>query len=148
MDTVMIPNAFPAAIPAYAGGPQGGPWRPAPTSVLRAYPMTRPAAQHWRPAPIQLGQTTQPASASIAKGADVLFSLLTAIGAMTVGIAAMTVGIGGDPKAVPAKPASPTWKWIGGVTAALGALMIISNVSKISKASEMVQPTVSVPANQ
>src|SRR4029079_15816555 len=55
MDTVMIPNAFPAAIPAYAG-PQGGGWRPAPHSVLRAYPMARPAAQHWRPNPIQLGQ--------------------------------------------------------------------------------------------
>jgi hypothetical protein len=147
MNTVMIPNAFPAAIPAYAGGPQGGPWRPAPHSVLRAYPITRPAEQHWRPSPIQMGQLQQPA-ASIAKGADVLFSLLTAVGAMTVGIAAMTVGIGGDPKAMPPVKPSQTWKWIGGVTAALGALMIISNVSKISKASEMVQPTATVSVPQ
>ena len=147
MDTVMIPNAFPAAIPAYAG-PQGGGWRPAPHSVLRAYPMARPAAQHWRPNPIQLGQLQPTPAASIAKGADVLFSLLTAVGAMTVGIAAMTVGVGGNPTAMPPTGASGTWKWIGGITAALGALMILSNVSKISKASEMVPQTVSVPANQ
>lgn len=147
METVMIPNAFPAAIPAYAQ--QGGSWRPTASSVLRAYPMTRPAAQHWRPAPIQLGQVQTPsAAASIAKGADVLFSLLTAVGAMTVGIAAMTVGVGGNPRAVPPTGASGTWKWIGGITAALGALMILSNVSKISKASEMVPQIVSVPANQ
>lgn len=149
METVMIPNAFPAAIPAYAG-PQGGAWRPPAHSVMRAYPMTRPAAQHWRPAPIQLGQA-QPVpspAASIAKGADVLFSLLTAVGAMTVGIAAMTVGVGGNPKAIPPTGASGTWKWIGGITAALGALMIISNVSKISKASEMVPNTVSVQVPQ
>jgi len=144
---VMIANAFPAAIPAYAG-PQGGGWRPAPHSVLRAYPMARPAAQHWRPNPIQLGQLQPTPAASIAKGADVLFSLLTAVGAMTVGIAAMTVGVGGNPKAMPPTGASGTWKWIGGITAALGALMILSNVSKISKASEMVPQTVSVPANQ
>jgi hypothetical protein len=67
---------------------------------------------------------------------------------MTVGIAAMTVGVGGNPKAMPPTGASGTWKWIGGITAALGALMILSNVSKISKASEMVPQTVSVPANQ
>ena len=148
METVMIPNAFPAAIPAYAG-PQGGGWRPAAHSVLRAYPMARPAVPHWTPGPVKLGQA-QPVSsqASIAKGADVLFSLLTAVGAMTVGIAAMTVGVGGNPKAIPPTGASGTWKWIGGITAALGALMILSNVSKISKASEMVPQTVSVPANQ
>jgi hypothetical protein len=110
--------------------------------------MARPAAQHWRPNPIQLGQLQPTPAASIAKGADVLFSLLTAVGAMTVGIAAMTVGVGGNPKAMPPTGASGTWKWIGGITAALGALMILSNVSKISKASEMVPQTVSVPANQ
>lgn len=148
METVMIPNAFPAAIPAYAG-PQGGGWRPPAHSVLRAYPMSRPAVPHWTPGPVKLGQA-QPVTpqASIAKGADVLFSLLTAVGAMTVGIAAMTVGVGGNPKAVPPTGASGTWKWIGGITAALGALMILSNVSKISKASEMVSPTASVQIPQ
>jgi hypothetical protein len=149
METVMIPNAFPAAIPPYANPvPQGGAWRPAAHAALRAYPVTRPAQQHWRPAPIQLGQQQPTAAASIAKGADVLFSLLTAVGAMTVGIAAMTVGIGGDSKASPPVKPSPTWKWIGGITAALGAVMILSNVSKISKASEMVAPTASVQIPQ
>lgn len=148
METVMIPNAFPAAIPPYANPvPQGGAWRPAAHAALRAYPVTRPAQQHWRPAPIQLGQTQQPA-ASIAKGADVLFSLLTAVGAMTVGIAAVTVGIGGDSKASPPVKPSPTWKWIGGITAALGAVMILANVSKISKASEMVPQTATVQMPQ
>jgi uncharacterized membrane protein YdcZ (DUF606 family) len=67
----------------------------------------------------------------------VLFSLLASAGALTVGIAAMTVGIGGDAKAVPVKPAVTAWKWIGGFTALLGAAMIMINVSKISKFSEM-----------
>lgn len=135
MNTIVIPTPFPATMPVYAG-PQGGAWRPAAHSV-RAYPMSRPAQQHWSPGPARLGQA-QPAAASIAKGADVLFSILTAVGAMTVGIAAMTVGVGGNIKAMPPTGASNTWKWIGGITAALGALVILSNVSKISKASEMV----------
>jgi len=148
METVMIPNVFPATMPAYAG-PQGGGWRPAAHSVLRAYPMGRPAQQHWSPGPVKLGQVQPPSpAASIAKGADVLFSLLTAVGAMTVGIAAMTVGVGGNPKAVPPTGSSGTWKWIGGITAALGALAILSNVSKISKASEMVPATASVSIPQ
>lgn len=149
MNTVMIPNAFPAVMPAYAA-PQGGGWRPTPNSVLRAYSMTRPAVPHWRPGPVQLGQAqpVQSPAASIAKGADVLFSLLTAVGAMTVGIAAMTVGVGGNPKAIPPTGSSGTWKWIGGITAALGALAILSNVSKISKASEMVPRTASVQMPQ
>jgi uncharacterized membrane protein YdcZ (DUF606 family) len=88
-----------------------------------------------------MGQSAPPAS--LAKGADVLFSLLTSIGAMTVGIAAMTIGIGGEKSAVPGqgKPPSLHWRWIGGVTAALGALMVLSNISKISKVSEVVTPT-------
>lgn len=138
MNTVMIPNAFPAAIPAYAS-PQGGAWRPAAHSALRAYTVSRPGVPHWDPAP-RMGQTQQ-APASIAKAADVAFSLIAAVGAMTIGIAAMTVGIGGDSKASPPVKPSQTWKWIGGITAALGALMILGNVSKISRASEMVVPT-------
>lgn len=141
MNMVMIPKAFPATIPAYAANVQGGSWRPAPHSQVRAYPISRPVESHWRPGPVQMGQAAAPAS--IAKGADVLFSLLTSIGAMTVGIAAMTIGIGGEKSSVPGqgKPPSVHWRWIGGVTAALGALMILSNVSKISKVSERVPPT-------
>lgn len=144
MNTVVIPNMFPATMPPYAQ--QGGGWRPAAHSQLRAYPVSRPAEQHWRPSPIQLGQQAQP-SASIAKGADVLFSMLTAVGAMTVGIAAMTIGIGGEKASIPGgqgKQPSQTWKWLGGITAALGLLTILSNVSKISKISEVVPQTASV----
>lgn len=144
MDTVMIPNAFPATIPAYANG-AGGSWRPAPMRDLRAYPVSRAAETHWNPTPRRLGQA-QTAPASIAKGADVLFSMLTGVGAMTVGIAAMTVGVGGNPRAQPPTGPSGTWKWIGGITAALGVLMILSNVSKISRASEMVVATTSPTA--
>lgn len=147
MNTVVIPTPFPATMPVYTG-PQGGAWRPAPHSALRAYPVARPAQQHWNPGRVQLGQA-QPAAASIAKGADVLFSILTAVGAMTVGIAAMTVGVGGNPRSMPPTGSSNTWKWIGGITAALGAIVILSNVSKISKASEMVQvPTATVQMPQ
>lgn len=143
MNTVMIPSMFPAAMPAYAQ--QGGPWRPPEHSQLRAYAVNRPVESHWRPGPVQLGQAQPAAAASLAKGADVVFSMITALGAMTVGIAAMTVGIGaeksGVPGGPPSKQASPTWKWIGGITAALGLLTILSNVSKISKVSEMVPQT-------
>jgi hypothetical protein len=142
MNTVMIPSAFPAVVPAYAQN--GGGWRPAAHAQLRTYPVARPVESHWRPRPIQLGQIQPTPAASFAKGADVLFSLLTAIGAMTVGIAAMTIGIGGEKAAVPGgpgKPVSSNWKWIGGITAGLGVLMILSNVSKISKVSEVVVPT-------
>lgn len=149
METVMIPSMFPAAMPAYAQPAQGGSWRPAAHAQLRAYPISRPAEQHWRPSPIQLGQTISPA-ASIAKGADVLFSMFTAVGAMTVGIAAMTIGIGGEKSAVPGqgKPPSKTWRVIGGFTAGLGALMILLNVSKISAASEVIVPTTTVRTPQ
>jgi len=143
MNTVMIPNAFPAAIPAYANPvqPGNGSWRPAAHSVP-VHLMPRPGQPHWRPS-VHLGQATPPA-ASLAKGADVLFSMLTAIGAMTVGIAAMTIGIGGEKAAVPGqgRPPSLTWRWLGGITAGLGLLTILSNVSKISKVSEVI------PANQ
>jgi hypothetical protein len=142
METVMIPKMFPATMPAYAQN-QGGGWRPAAHAQLRAYPIARPAEQHWRPNPIQLGQIQQTPAASFAKGADVLFSMLTAVGAMTVGIAAMTIGIGGEKASIPGgqgKQPSPTWKWLGGITAALGLLTVLSNVSKISKISEVVTP--------
>jgi hypothetical protein len=146
MNTVTIPNTFPAAIPAFAQN--GGGWRPAAHAQLRAYPVARPVESHWRPNPIQLGQAQMTAPASIAKGADVLFSMITAIGAMTVGVAAMTIGIGGERSAIPGqgKPPSANWRWIGGITAGLGALMILSNVSKISKVSEVVVPVTSPTA--
>jgi hypothetical protein len=148
MNTVMIPNTFQAAMPVYAGG--GGSWRPAAHAQLqsvRVHPVARPVESHWRPSPVQLGQV-QSAPASLAKGADVLFSLLTAVGAMTVGIAAMTIGIGGEKSAIPGqgKPPSANWRWIGGITASLGVLMVLSNVSKISKISEVVVPTTKATA--
>jgi len=140
MNTVMIPQAFPAAIPVYANN-GGSNWRPAPNRDFRAYPIPRAGETHWSPGPRSLGQAQPTAAASIAKGADVLFSMLTGVGAMTVGIAAMTVGVGGNPRSSPPTGPSGTWKWIGGITAALGVLMILSNVSKISRASEMVVAT-------
>lgn len=119
--------------------PPFGGWRPSPQQAPAYQPRALGQAR-WQP---QLGQ-----AASVAKGADVLFSLLASAGALTVGIAAMTVGIGGDPKAVPAKPAASAWKWIGGFTAALGALMIVINVSKISKFTEMAALPVTTPTSQ
>lgn len=118
---------------------QFGGWRPAPQQA----PTFRPRALgqvQWRPH--QLGQV-----ASAAKGADVLFSLISSTGALIVGIAAMTVGIGGDPKAVPAKPAVSAWKVVGGVTAALGAAMILINVAKISRFTELA-PVSTTPTAQ
>jgi len=127
MNTVAFPRTVPPVIPAL-GAFGGSPWRPAP-QVPAAYHQPRLAQAQWRPP--RLAQ-----AASLAKGADVLFSLLTGVGAMTVGIAAMTVGVGADPKASPPVKPSHTWKWIGGITAALGAFMILINVAKISKFSE------------
>lgn len=136
METVMMPRAVPAAIPMHSG------FRPAsPAAAFRVTPMTRPGVPQWRPAHA-MGQAQPPMSVS--KGADVLFSLLTAVGAMTVGIAAMTVGIGSGEG--PARTVSPTWRWIGGITAALGTLMIIGNVAKISKATEMVPASTTATA--
>ena len=111
----------------------GASWRPAPP--MPAYHRAELA----RPTNKMLGQAV-----SVAEGADLLFSLITGIGAMTVGIAAMTVGIGGGARpasAIPGAPApaggapSKAWKWIGGITATLGAISILINVGRISKVS-------------
>lgn len=119
--------------------PVYGGWRPSPQQAPTYSPRTLGQAQ-WRP---QLGQ-----AASVSKGADVLFSLLAGAGAMVVGLAAMTVGIGGDPKAVPAKPSSASWKWVGGFTALAGVLTILINVSKISRFTEMAALPSTTPTSQ
>lgn len=95
--------------------PQQGAWRPAPRAHHYQHQMGRPH---------RLGQ------ASIATGADVLFSLVTGVGALVTGIAVATM-VGADKD----KP-RPTWKWIGGIVTALGILTILVDVGKISQFSE------------
>ena len=118
---------------------------------VQVAPFTAPA---WRPAsPVPAYHRAELARApgkmlgqavSVAEGADLIFSLITGVGAMTVGIAAMTVGIGGGARAASAIPGVPapaggapskTWKVIGGITATLGAISILINVGRLSKVS-------------
>lgn len=118
--------------PAFAG------WRPSPQQAPAYQPRALAQAQR-RP---QLGQ-----AASVAKGADVLFSLLTGAGALTIGLVAMTVGIGSSTTTETKEGTvtvektvfkrSGTWQWLGGFTALLGIATILFNVSKVSRFTEM-----------
>ena len=101
-------------------------WKP--SSPMKGYQPALP-----RMSGARLGQPM----VSVAESADLLFSMITGVSAMTMGIAAMTVGIGGEKSAVPgvSKAPSKTWKVVGGVTATLGAILILLNMGQLSAAS-------------
>lgn len=122
--------AFQPAPPLPVTTPQVGVgWKPS----APMQPLHRPAALARPPLAARLGQTP----ISVAESADLLFSMIAGVSAMTVGIAAMTVGIGGEKSAIPGVSKSPskTWKVIGGVTATLGAIVILLNMGQLSVAS-------------
>lgn len=122
--------AFQPAPPLPVTTPQVGVgWKP--SDPMR--PVHRPAVLARPPLPVRLGQPV----ISIAESADLLFSMVTGVSAMTVGIAAMTVGIGGEKGTLPGTSRGPskTWKVIGGVTATLGAIVILLNMGQLSATS-------------
>src|SRR5262245_52695958 len=104
MEYVSIPRAAMAAR-----------WRP----VSHA-----PAPQAWRPAPIQISSPLPPSrlgQISPLSVVDVTTDFLTATGAMLVGFSFALFG----PKD------APTWRWIGGLTGAIGAMRILNNIGKL-----------------
>ncbi len=139
MNTIAMPGSVPAVVPVLGG------WRPSPQAAAPAYHAPVLGQARWKP---QLSQQ----GISVARGADVLFSLLTGVGAMTIGIAAMTVGIGGTVGTGAPAGASPStgWKVIGGITAALGALVIMANVLNLGQLSRSspASPMTTTPTTQ
>lgn len=107
MEYVSIPRAALAArwrpVNNQALAPQQSAWRPAPARMSAPLPSSR------------LGQI-HPLSV-----ADVAVDFATSFGAMLVGFSFALFG----PKD------APTWRWIGGLTGAVGAMRVLHNVTKL-----------------
>jgi hypothetical protein len=83
-----------------------------------------PLQQAWRPAPAQMAAPLPPSRLGQIHPlsvVDVGMDFATAAGAMLVGFSFALFG----PKD------APTWRWIGGLTGAIGAMRILHNVSKL-----------------
>jgi hypothetical protein len=102
MEYVSIPRAALAAR-----------WRP-----VNNQPLIQPA---WRPAQMSAPPPTRLGQINPLSVADVAVDFATSAGAMLVGFSFALFG----PKD------APTWRWIGGLTGAIGAMRILHNVTKL-----------------
>jgi hypothetical protein len=84
-----------------------------------------PVAQ-WRPARTGLARPGPRMGQGVARGADILFSLITAGAVVLSGVA--VAQIVGASKVNP----KPTWKYIGGIAAGIGILKLLADVSKLA----------------
>lgn len=105
--------------PTFSRQIYGAQWRPPQGTLARQMGVSRRPQVMTR----RLGQAGR-----IATGADMVSRIVVGGAAIIGGIALATIVGSGDPK-------RPTWKWIGGITAVLGALKIFSDVSDSSVSS-------------
>jgi hypothetical protein len=91
--------------------------------AARWRPLNQAIGQPWSPAPARMSAppATRLGQISPLSVVDVGADFLTAAGAMLVGFSFALFG----PKD------APTWRWIGGLTGAIGTMRVLHNVSKL-----------------
>lgn len=117
-------GAYPATYGAPAYGAQ---WRPVPLAPRMS------GAQVARPRLVASSRVGQ--AREVARGADLVFGVMTGIAALVGGIAIATIVGGGDPKSTPPKAARPTWRYIGATAAVLGGIKLFIDFAKASGGS-------------
>ena len=95
-------------------------WRP------RSVAPARQMGMALRPRPQTVVTRRLGQASKVAQGADLVSGILTGGAAIVSGIA-LAVFVGGEEESATARP---TWKWIGGITAVLGAVKVFNDISK------------------